>query len=124
MAMLPQIFPIGLTEAFIQPLDRKVKTKGKMSAMVCDIRKPTLHIGTQVNIEKFFSVTSAPRIFHKALPRDRLVTFEAHSPLLFALRTLVGGLFSSVHLGSKLRRLHRGDENLIGAMTLIESRDK
>ena len=46
LAMLPQIFPVGLAEAFIQPLDKKAKTKGKMSAMVRDISKPTLLIGT------------------------------------------------------------------------------
>ena len=45
LTTLPQIFPVGLTEAFIQPLDRKAKTKGKMPATVCSIRKPNLLIG-------------------------------------------------------------------------------
>ena len=39
---LPQIFPVGLAEAFIQPLDRKVKMKGKKPIIVRDIHKSTL----------------------------------------------------------------------------------
>ena len=46
MAMLPQIFPVGLAEAFIQPLDRKTKMKGKLSATIRDICKLTLWINT------------------------------------------------------------------------------
>ena len=124
LATLPHIFPVDLAEAFIQPLDRKTKTKGKMFAMVRDIHKLTLRIGTWVNTEKFLFATSAPRIFHKAFPGDRLVTFDAHIPLPFALQTFVGGLFFLVHSGARLRRLHRGDVILIDAMSLTESSDK
>ena len=73
-----------------------------MSATVHNIHKPTLQIDTQVNIE----------------------VVNAHRPLPFVLGTLVNGLFSLVCLGGRLRRLHRGDGILIGAMPLTESRDK
>ena len=65
MAMLPQIFLVCLAEAFIQPSNRKTKVKGKMSATVHDIRKPTFRIGTQVNIKKFLFGTNAPCICHR-----------------------------------------------------------
>ena len=83
LTMLPQIFLVSLVEAFIQPMDRKAKMKRKMSTTVRDIRKSTLRIVTQFNIEKFLFVTSTPRICHKALPGDRLVTLDAHNPLFF-----------------------------------------
>ena len=85
LAMLPQIFPVGLVEVFIQPLDRKTKTNGKLSAMVYNIRKPTLRIDTQVNTEEFLFATNTPCICHKALPRVRLIAFDAHSSFPFAL---------------------------------------
>ena len=62
LAMLPQIFPISLAEAFVQPLDRKMKTNGKMSTMVRDICKPTLRIDTWVNTEKFLFMTNASHL--------------------------------------------------------------
>ena len=124
LATQPQIFPVGLAKAFIQPLDRKMKKKGNVSATVRDICKPTLCIGTRVNTKKFLFAISTPRICHKALPEDRLVTFDVHSLFLFSLRTLISRLFSVVHPGDRLRRLHRGDGSLIDAMALAESREK
>ena len=85
LATLPQIFLVGLAKAFIQPLDRKTKMKGKLSTTVRDICQPTLRIGTWVNTEKFLFATSTPSICHKALPEDRLVTLDPHSPLPFTL---------------------------------------
>ena len=95
LATLPQIFPLSLIVAFIQPLDKKTKMKEKMSTTVYDIRKLTLRICTQVNTKKFLFATSALRICHKALPGDRQVSFDTHSPLPFALRTLVHFPFST-----------------------------
>ena len=85
LTMLPQIIPISLAEAFIQPLDKKVKTKRKMRTMVFDIHKPTIRMDNQVNTEKFPLMTSMPRICHKALHRDRLSILDAHNPLSFSL---------------------------------------
>ena len=55
LTKLPQFLPIGLTEAFIQPLDRKTKIKGKLSAMIHDIYKLTRWINTWINPKKSFS---------------------------------------------------------------------
>ena len=92
--------------------------------MVRDIHKSTLRIGTRVNTEKLLFATSAPHICHKALLDDRLDTFDTHKLLPFVLWTLFDGLFSFVHPGGRLRRLHRGDGILIGTIALIESRNK
>ena len=48
LTMLPQIFPIGLAETFVQLLDRKTKTKGKLSAMIRNICKPSDTLKTQL----------------------------------------------------------------------------
>ena len=104
LTALPQIFPIGLDEASIQPLGKKMKTKWKLSATICDICKSTRWISTWVNLEKLHSATSVPSICHKALPEDRLVTLNAHNALSFAMETIFHGLFSLVHLGGRLKR--------------------
>ena len=52
LTVLPQFFPISLTEILIQPLDRKTKTKRELSTMVRDIHKPTHQISIWVNSEK------------------------------------------------------------------------
>ena len=106
LTLLPQFLPIGLTEALIQPLDKKTKKKGKLSAMIYDIYKPTHRISTWVNPKKLLSVTNAPCISHEALPRDRLVSLDAYSQLPFVLETLFCGLFSLAHLGGRLKRFH------------------
>ena len=59
LTTLSHIFPIGLAEAFIQPLDRKAKMKENMSATVHNIRKPTLRIGTRVHTKQLLFVTSS-----------------------------------------------------------------
>ena len=81
------------TEAFIQPLDRKTKTKGKLSSMIRNIYKPTSRISTEVNPKQLIFATSALCIHHKALPGDRLVVLNAHDLFSFVLETLFMGYF-------------------------------
>ena len=80
--------------------------KGKLSAMIRNICKSTSWISTQVNTEKVLFATSTPYICYKALPRDRLITLNAHNPLPFVLETLYHGLFSLVHPVDRLEKFH------------------
>ena len=92
--------------------------------MICDICKLTHQISTRVNPEKLLFTTSASCICHEALPRDRLVTLNAHKLLLFVLETFFRGLFFLVHQGDRLERLRRDNNILIYIMATIGNRDK
>ena len=85
LTALPQFLPIGFTETFVQPLDRKAKTKKnrELSTIVCDVRKLTRQISIKVNSEKVLLAVGSLRIRHKALLGNRLVSLNAHSPLPF-----------------------------------------
>ena len=114
---LPQLLPIGFTEKFVEPLDKKTKMKRELSTTVRDIRKPTHRISTQVNSEKLLFTTGVPLIHHEALLRNKLVALNTHSLLPF-LKALLHGLFSLVHLGGRLEKLYMGNNIFMGSIAM------
>ena len=121
---LPQFLPIGFTETFIHPLDRKTEMNRDLSETIRNIYKSICRISTQVNSKKLLFAASVPHICHQSLPGDRLVALNAYSLLPFTLKALLCGLFSLVHPGGRLERLRKGNNILINTMAMTRSRGK